>query len=251
MKRILSLLTVALLGAVTPVFADSAFDDPVFDGFSFNDIDPYTNQYWQGDGSGSYYTIRFNGSGTFYLASLRNSNFGEQNEFLTNERFGISHYGYIDSKNEIHKFDIHDPNNIVQITSEIDAGGITVTREGYLLGNFKAGDEIQIYLDGTFNGNDVWSATNSPQTGIYSSRFGGRQDMSNPTSMPIGQLFFSEDNSAEMNFGIIASGQSYVAGGGSGGAFGAPLPGGLQIALVAGLFGLGFWYVRRRKATVA
>ena len=34
------------------------------------------------------------------------------------------------------------------------------------------------------------------------------------------------------------------------GTFGSPLPGGLPIALIAGLFGLGFWYVRRRKATV-
>ena len=33
--------------------------------------------------------------------------------------------------------------------------------------------------------------------------------------------------------------------------FGQPLPGGLQIALIAGLFGLGFWYIRRRKAAVA
>ena len=32
--------------------------------------------------------------------------------------------------------------------------------------------------------------------------------------------------------------------------FGSPLPGGLQIALIAGLFGLGFCYIRRRKAIV-
>ena len=32
---------------------------------------------------------------------------------------------------------------------------------------------------------------------------------------------------------------------------GSPLPGGLQIALIAGLFGLGFWYVRRKKAVSA
>ena len=35
------------------------------------------------------------------------------------------------------------------------------------------------------------------------------------------------------------------------GAAGSPLPGGLQMALIAGLFGLGFWYVRRRKTSVA
>ena len=32
---------------------------------------------------------------------------------------------------------------------------------------------------------------------------------------------------------------------------GSPLPGGVQIALIAGLFGLGFWYIRRRKAIAA
>ena len=34
-------------------------------------------------------------------------------------------------------------------------------------------------------------------------------------------------------------------------AVGSPLPGGLPIALVAGLFALGFWYIRRRKAIAA
>lgn len=33
--------------------------------------------------------------------------------------------------------------------------------------------------------------------------------------------------------------------------FGSPLPGGLQIALIAGLSGLGLWYIRRRKTIAA
>ena len=51
--------------------------------------------------------------------------------------------------------------------------------------------------------------------------------------------------------GVIGGNNGGISGGGNGGTFGSPLPGGLQIALIAGLFGLGFWYVRRRKASVA
>jgi hypothetical protein len=40
-------------------------------------------------------------------------------------------------------------------------------------------------------------------------------------------------------------------GGGEGGTVGSPLPGGLQIALISGLFALGFWYIRRRKNIAA
>ena len=61
--------------------------------------------------------------------------------------------------------------------------------------------------------------------------------------MTIGQLYFGDKYSSQMNFGIVASGQTYTPG-----TSGAPLPGGVSIALVAGLFGLGLWYVRRRKA---
>jgi len=72
-------------------------------------------------------------------------------------------------------------------------------------------------------------------------------------SMPLSAL---DPSGTRVYFGII--GTSLViggdengngsGGGGSGGTFGSPLPGGLQIALIAGLFGLGFWYIRRRKA---
>ena len=215
-------------------------------------------------GEGSYYTIRFNGSGIFYLVGMRNSHLGDiQTEYLTNTyigaeedgtpiygdpTYGITHYGYIDSKGVIHPYalfkedGITPSDNVVNFTSKAYDGSV-VTREGYYLGEFKAGDEIQIYLDGTFNDQSVWTATNSPQEGIYASRFGGGdRDKSNP-EMTIGQLYFGEIGSYQMNFGIVASGQTYTPG-----TFGSPLPGGLQIALIAGLFGLGFWYVRRRKA---
>ncbi|MBR2964558.1 MAG: hypothetical protein IKC53_10180 [Lentisphaeria bacterium] len=271
MKHILPILTAALLGVAAPLFAaDPAFTNPVFDGVTFNLVDPYTNEHLQGDGLGSYYTVTFNGSGTFYLVGLRNTHLGDiQSEYLTNTylgvdenqnpvygdpTYGITHYGYIDSNGKKQTFDLFDKEgnpseNVVNFTSVAYDGNV-VTREGYYLGDFKAGEEIQIYLDGQINGNNVWSATATSQEGIYSSRYGGRTDKSNP-EMTIGQLYFGDKWSSQMNFGIVASGQSYTPGTGSGGTFGSPLPGGVQIALIAGLFGLGFWYIRRRKAAVA
>jgi len=75
-------------------------------------------------------------------------------------------------------------------------------------------------------------------------------------AMPLSTLAPSAENGvyfgiiAKVN-GVIYSGNNGAGGGGSGNAVGSPLPGGLPIALIAGLFGLGFWYIRRRKATVA
>ena len=90
--------------------------------------------------------------------------------------------------------------------------------------------------------------------------FGGYTDeakaaraLASDKSMPLSTLAPSAKNG--VYFGIIAKVDgviysSITNGGGSGGAgaAGSPLPGGLQMALIAGLFGLGFWYVRRRKA---
>ena len=76
-------------------------------------------------------------------------------------------------------------------------------------------------------------------------------------AMPLSTLAPSAENGvyfgiiAKVN-GVIYNGNNGNGGGGNGGGtFGSPLPGGLSIALIAGLFGLGFWYIRRRKAHVA
>ena len=76
-------------------------------------------------------------------------------------------------------------------------------------------------------------------------------------AMPLSAL---DPSGSRVYFGIIAKVDGVIVGGGNGngsgngngnGAAGSPLPDGLPIALVAGLFGLGFWYIRRRKASVA
>lgn len=72
-------------------------------------------------------------------------------------------------------------------------------------------------------------------------------------AMPLSAL---DPSGSRVYFGIIAKvdgviGGNNGGGGGASGTAGSPLPGGLQIALIAGLFGLGFYYVRRRKAMAA
>ena len=77
-------------------------------------------------------------------------------------------------------------------------------------------------------------------------------------AMPLSALDPTEKN--RVYFGIIGmtaglggnGGGSGNGGSGNGGSgtMGSPLPGGLPVALIAGLFGLGFWYIRRRKAIV-
>ena len=74
-------------------------------------------------------------------------------------------------------------------------------------------------------------------------------------AQPLSQLIPGGVASAAVAFGIYAVSSGIPAdiidGSGTGhGTVGGPLPGGLQMALIAGLFGLGFYYVRRRKAIV-
>ena len=82
------------------------------------------------------------------------------------------------------------------------------------------------------------------------------RDAAAAKSMPLSAL---DPGGSRVLFGIVGSVDGVIGGykenpgggSGSGGVAGSPLPGGLQIALIAGLFGLGFWFVRRRKTTVA
>jgi len=251
MKHILPILTAALLGVAAPVFAETLN----FDGFSV-ETTPYKNQSNNGVGEGSYYTIKMNGAGSLFITNFIQPGFyggiEGQTEFLTNSIYGITHYGYIDSKGKTHEFAIDD----AKIKDQFDASPAPFKRDGYFLGNFGAGEEIQIYLarkdaDGNVL---VWTASNTPQPNAnvtYTSRWGGRPDAAD-SSMPIGELYFP-DGTPQINFGIIASTTRNIPGitDVAGGPVGSPLPGGVQIALIAGLFGLGFWYIRRRKAAVA
>lgn len=79
------------------------------------------------------------------------------------------------------------------------------------------------------------------------------RDAAAAKSMPLSAL---DLNGTRVLFGILGSVDGVIGGykpndGDVGGTSGHPLPGGVQVALIAGLFGLGFWYIRRRKAITA
>lgn len=255
MKHTLSTIAIALLGVLaTPVFAQNEI--PLdFDKYSINFIE-YTNKNEDGKGLGGYYTIKMKSAGSLFITNIFNTIYsGDQNELLTNSQYGITHIGYKDSEG-VHDFAIGDTTRIEQFDSYNyeDNGTKTYYRDGYFLGNFEKDEEIEVYLARKDEEGNVllWTATNSPQNvnGVaYVSRWGGRTDKLN-SSMGVGQLNFPALGEKQINFGVIASTTRPI-GGSSGTPSGSPLPGGLQIALIAGLFGLGFWYVRRRKATVA
>ncbi len=262
MKHILPILAVALLGAATSVFAETLD----FNGFTI-ETTPYQNENNQGMGSGSYYTITMKNSGSLYITNVFDTagdGLSGQGELLTNSQYGITHYGYIDSTG-VHDFSIGDTSRIdpfdgyTYTTYGADPENpngawkqlsIDVARDGYFLGNFEAGAEVQVYFARKDSDGNIlkWISTGTPQDGVYGSRALGRGDAADQ-NLPVGQLYFPGQGEKQINFGIIASTTRSTGGGDK--TFGSPLPGGLQIALIAGLFGLGFWYIRRRKATVA
>ena len=169
---------------------------------------------------------------------------------------------------------------------KFSGGTVEVTRNSYLLGSFLQNEEFEIFM--SYNADDsggVWSNSsgdNAPDGGytlydsegntksaqnmspnvdklmwaykngsyssaMYNGNYSGLMSKNDEAAnaMPLASLDpFSptKGEAVRATFGLYAT---------PSGAVGSPLPGGLPIALIAGLFGLGFWYVRRRKATVA
>lgn len=293
MKKILSLLTLALLGAATPVFAD----------FNFEILwQKYDHNLYEGY-DGSYYTIKATGTpgekGKIYLTDLFNApRTSTQSEVLNNNeivwgddintpkvRVKITDFGYTfarqgmsgvtsftmtsasDSISELQPGDVvklDSENPLMHSIRNYGEPGVAV-RNGYYLGEFTVGDEIQVYLkaveveaDGTpIPGTEMEVTSNNPDGG-YNSKFDTRTDLvdlalnGNSTKLQIAQLYL-QGQLPFVILGEVGTG-NYVYGSSKEVDWvpqGSPLPGGVQIALIAGLFGLGFWYVRRRKAVTA
>ena len=280
MKHILPILTAALLGVAAPVFAEFNFEVQ---------WQPYKNTQGIYDGTaGKYFTIKVTGNekGKIYLTNYFNSTYQEQNEVLdgviTNSTTGINvkvtDFGYTYAKtgiSDIQSFNMTtDNDHIVDLDSK-DPNMITnawwgetpLTRKGYYLGEFKPGDEIQVYLKAVKvdeNGKPIvgteMSMTSYNIDGEHNSNINEKDNLNDgllkngktTNELIVGSLYLGN----KLNFGILgARGDgSYVYGTlvkDAGGPVGSPLPGGVQIALIAGLFGLGFWYIRRRKAIAA
>ena len=96
------------------------------------------------------------------------------------------------------------------------------------------------------------------EAGYGALKFGDDKDAraeASAKAMPLSTLNPSTTTGG-LYFGIIATTASVIIDDDGNviignGAAGSPLPGGLQMALIAGLFGLGFWYIRHRKAAAA
>jgi hypothetical protein len=127
-----------------------------------------------------------------------------------------------------------------------------IVRNSYYLGEFKADTDYELFVSYATDGSDgKWSYTDNAggyliQTDkLMSANI--KQDFLSIYDQDIYDLAQVYTPLAQVNnisFGLRSAPADPVVSG-------SPLPGGLQIALIAGLFGLGFWYVRRRKATVA
>lgn len=158
----------------------------------------YTNEQNQGMGQGSYYKLKFNSKADLYLMDYLNNIYsGLQTE--TFKSLGITEYGYYlnGDKDNLFKFSTDNPTSLDNYTYYDENGKQTYNRNAYFLGNFNAGDEVEIYLsDGT---TQVSSYT--PVNGAYTSRYEARQDALNK-SMPVAQLFMYNSTGYEVNFGL-------------------------------------------------
>ena len=269
MKHLLPILTLALLGAAAPAFA----------AFNFELLwQQYDNSAYEGN-DGRYFTIRVTGEagekGKIYLTDMFNTiGDGVQNEALngvTENGVKVTQFGYTYTKqgmSGVQPFEMTPASDrIVPLDSETDSllhtysyydeeGKHSRTRNGYYLGEFEAGDEIQVYLQATQNDGEAMSVTSNDPDGEYNSKTLARVDrlndyllQSNLTDkqLLIASLYLQD----QINFGILGdpgNGSGYVYGVAKEVTVGTPLPGGASVALIAAIFGLGLWYVRRRKA---
>lgn len=228
------LLTALFLLASTALSAATVYD--VYE-------TPYTNANGEGT-AGSYYTIRMKEAGKLWITDFfNNTGSGTQSELLTNPAYGLTEYGYKDSTG-IHSWSLTDESRISQGDSykyNLYKGenADVMSRNKYFLGDFSAGQEIEIYLS---NGTDG-VASNTP-AGYHLSTFNKRTDALTAT-MDVGQLFLP--SSSQINFGLLAvSSQTPIT---ETQTMGSPLPSkGLTVvlSLFIGLVLLGF-YMQRNK----
>jgi hypothetical protein len=236
----------------------------------------------------NHYKISITGDNVdLYLADWMDTATGKhQEDALTSLNKNLTSYGYyfvdgnthldangVEYDHEIFKMQdaVNDSSRYVVLETYPANDGDTV-RHGYYLGNFSNGDEIEIYMqneDGSIRSNsynyeggryfvDNYDQVVAARLGYGEGITAEEKEIARKT-MPIAELAPSSGRS--VFFGIYAGAPeaflSVVSDGTSdiipddNGTFGSPLPGGLQIALIAGLFGLGFWYVRRRKSIAA
>ena len=272
MKHLLPILTAALvcMGAYTASAQSTTPESPAFTyevvrtGYDKDHL-PSTN-----DHRDSFFKIRVtSGTGDIYFSDwIDNIGDSHQEDNLTNK--GIESYGYryvkSNDTSKINSEKIYTMGKDAVITHDAPVkspwNNNQITRYNYLLGTFTEGDEIEIYMQDK-NG-EVWSNTtknmgawgdgidNADVLAMYqiagsaNTMWGAEYVAAAKKAMPLTAL---DTGNGHRVFFIIPGAKD--GGGVRGGTVGSPLPGGVQIALIAGFFGLGFWYFRRRKAIAA
>lgn len=229
------LLTLFLLGITVAASAATVYDV---------DTIPYTNANGEGT-AGSYWTVRIKEAGSLWITDFfNNTGSGTQSELLTNPLYGLTEYGYKDAAG-VHNFSFSDTSRISQgdfykynLYKEAQGKEADVmARNKYFLGDFTAGQDIEIWLSNGTNS----VASNTP-AGYHLSTFNTRTDALN-AYMDVGQLYLP--GSSQINFGIIATGMNVVPDDGVGKTMGSPLPPAHITLLLCVLLGAALYFKRR------
>ena len=271
MKHLLALLTVVLAGAAMTASAGTTYTEATFL------ADNYTEKFDKlldttstaGDRNGSYnfgsYVVTFEGWSKLKIHANENINMYVY-DVVDNVGSGtnvsalkgtapnpVQQIGYRELGTDnatIHP--LGDPTDSEVINRKYaDDKPYEVVRNSYYLGEFEAGKDYELYVSYNADGSGGkwsyadWAGSYNAQVDAMMSVYLS-QNFNNAYIVQAGQ-YAALAQVNNKSFGL-RTGPGPAVGGGT---FGSPLPGGLQIAIIAGLFGLGFWYVRRRKAIAA
>ena len=233
-----------------------------------------TSYLYQNLGHDSFYKVHINGDNvSLYLADyIDNVGDDYDDNALTTKGINKIGYRYIAS-NDTTKIGTSVSNNLVvdadktkdyevgydkqnswtPTVIEVEEPGRyenqhTITRQQYYLGTFNAGDEIEIYMQANGYG-EAWSNTTG-YTGGYGDGVTDAADRLAGFQLGLGWDWNATRQAAPLASLDVGSGHRVfygLYGEASEGPVGSPLPGGLPVVLVSGLFALGFWYFRRNK----
>ena len=186
MKHILPILTAALALMTTALSADPT--PFTYSGFTVTPKD-YDNQEFQGIGNGDFYVVEFTADSKLYLIDHYNSLYGDPATGTeTLKAMGITDYGYYKngSSTLTDSFSLVKGNeNYVEpesFTFSLDPsktnGKDSLTRTGYLLGDFKTGDKVEIWMSDGYTSVSSNTLLHLATGGAYyGGRIDGRADM--------------------------------------------------------------------------
>jgi hypothetical protein len=288
MRYILSLLTIALAFAATTASAINYYDyysGATTETFSTTVQPDPNNPYWTASVNSevinygdyqvirtgypyqplyhhdSLYKIRVTGDNVdLYIADwIDNAGDSFQEDSLRSK--GIAKYGYYYVNTDQGK--TMDLSGAIPVEIEKSPWNENqITRYGYYLGTFNAGDEIEIYMEDS-NGGSVKSNSTQWNGGAYGEGVDNvdhlellKKGYYDPKTSDSQKNSIFEAAKKAMPIAALDTGGGHrvfftIYGEGSGGTVGSPLPGGVSIALISGLFALVFWYIRRRKTIAA